>query len=52
MNDIENVIEMTIEGFDNAIMNLPDAEKWLNDGGTIIMKFSKDETEVTTKEGK
>ena len=52
MNDLDDLIEITIEGFDNAVMNLPEAEKWLNDGGTITMVFKKDGTDVKTKGGK
>jgi len=50
MTDLENVIEMTIEGFDNAVMNLPEAEKWLDDGGKLIFTFTKDETRVEKEE--
>ena len=52
MDAKDNITETIIEAFDNHLMNDEDAEKWINAGNTITFKFSKGETEVSTKEVK
>ena len=46
---IDNFVEVVIEEMDNALMNMPEANSFINEGG--IVEFRIDKTGTTIRQG-